>query len=177
MKTGKQLILIAFLATTIVVAKLSLSYLPNIELVTLLFIIYASVLPKKIAYIIPFVFVTIEMVLWGFGEWVIGYYIIWSLLVTLVISMKSTLKTNADYWAIFAGCYGLLFGIIFALIHAFFYGFSFGIAYWLKGLTFDIIHCFSNYLIVLLLYTPLYTRFTKLLTRWEINYGYHDKSR
>ena len=168
MKTIKELVLIAFLVATIEAAKLAIYYLPNIELVTLLFILYASVFPKRIAFITSFMFVTFEMVIWGVGEWLIGYYIAWPLLVLLVIILKSIFKTNRDFWALFAGAYGLLFGLLFALIHALFYGISFGIAYWIKGLTFDLIHCFSNYIIVLLLYKPLYDALEKLIKRLEL---------
>ena len=167
MKAVKQLVLIAFLAATMVAAKLSIYYLPNIEFVTLLFIVYACSLPKFISFATAIAFVSIEMVLWGVGEWVIGYYIAWPLLVLFVYLFKPLLKESADRWAIFAGLYGLLFGIIFAIIHALFYGPSFGLAYWIKGLTFDLIHCFSNYIIVLLIYTPLNNTLKKLINRWE----------
>lgn len=177
MKAVKQLVLIAFLAASIVAAKLSIYYIPNVEFVTLLFITYACLLPLRLSLATAIVFVGLEFVLWGAGEWLIGYYIAWPLLVIMTYYLKNFFKDNHDFWALFAGTFGILFGMIFALVHALFYGISFGFAYWTRGLTFDLIHCFANYIIVLLLYTPLINTLKKLLVRWEGNHDSHYETR
>ena len=57
-----------------------------------------------------------------------------------------------------AAATGALFGFsteCFAITESFFYGPAYGLAYWINGLTFDLVHGVSNFIIILLLYKPL----------------------
>ena len=54
------------MVATLEVAKFALSFLPNVELVTLLIMLYTLYFGRKIIYVIPF-FVLIEGIVWGFG--------------------------------------------------------------------------------------------------------------
>lgn len=152
MKT-RDIALIGILSATITAAKLVLSFLPNIELVTLLFMVYTVVFGVKRTLLMSFVFSTIEILIYGFSTWFIVYYIIWPILilVTAYIQKKSLSEYKA---AVLAGVFGLSFGFFFAVLESFFYGIMYGIAYWVKGIPFDIVHGVSNFLVVLVLYKP-----------------------
>lgn len=169
MKTLKKLVLIALLAAGALVVQLGLSALPNVELVTLWFLIIAQTFKFKDNLLIIFVFTLLEALVWGFGDWVIGYLWIWALWVVLVAVLKPINKDHAHAWALTGAFFGLMFGVLFSLQHALLYGWGMGVVYYIRGIPFDVIHAFSNYTLILLLYTPLSKTFASLLTKWRFN--------
>ena len=174
MKPILKIAIIGMLAATTVASQVVLAFIPNVEIVTLLFIIYAINLSTGDAILIVIVFTIIEGLIWGISDWMIGYLWIWSLLTIVVSITKKIIKDNADIWALLAGCWGLAFGLFFALQWALLYGINAGYAYWLKGIAFDLIHMASNYIIVLLLFTPINNQFRKIYQRLEVAYGHHN---
>ncbi|HHY81943.1 MAG TPA: hypothetical protein GX505_04600 [Clostridiales bacterium] len=150
----RDIVLIGLLSAATTAGKAALSIIPNVEIVTLFFIVFASTIGLKRSLFIAIVFVTTEILIYGFSTWVIGYYFIWPLLV-LIASLLSR-KTSSEYgYAVLAGLFGLCFGLFFAITESFFYGPAYGFAYWINGLTFDFIHGASNFIIVLLLFKPM----------------------
>lgn len=154
MKT-KQVVYVGIYSATLFAIQIALSSLPNVELVSFLFVIYGLSLSFKMNLAISFVFVTLEVIAWGFGDWAIGYYWIWPLWALLIHLIKPLLKEDAYKWALFIGLWGILFGLLFAINHGLFYGFHYSLAYWIKGLSFDLIHVISNYIIMLILFNPV----------------------
>jgi energy-coupling factor transport system substrate-specific component len=150
----RDIVLIGLLSASVTAGKLALSFLPNIEIVTLLFMVFAISLGVKRSLLIAIVFVTTDIFLYGFSTWVIGYYIAWPLLVFIAAFAGKKLKSEYGY-AIVAGLFGLFYGLLFAVVESFFYGPAYGLAYWIKGLTFDFVHGASNFIIVLFLFKPL----------------------
>lgn len=67
MKT-KELVRDAFLAAILLVLQVSLSWLPNVELVSLLLILYTLVFRRHVWFIL-YVFVILEGLIYGFGLW------------------------------------------------------------------------------------------------------------
>ncbi len=150
----QDIALIGILSATITAGKLALSFLPNIEVVTLLFIVYTVVFGMRRSLMIAFVFSTIEIFLYGFSTWFLVYYLIWPLLIILTNSLRKKIRSEYRF-ATLAGLFGLFFGLFFAVAESFFYGIMYGVSYWIKGIPFDIVHGVSNFIIVLLLYKPL----------------------
>ncbi|MBE3102317.1 MAG: hypothetical protein IMZ47_08635 [Firmicutes bacterium] len=150
----RDIVLIGLLSACITAGKLALSFIPNVEIVTLLFIVFTVTLGIKRSFFISIIFVTTEILLYGFSTWVLGYYIVWPVLVLITALMSKTFKTEYGYAAI-AGIFGLAFGLFFAITESFFYGYAYGLTYWVRGLPFDILHGAANYIIVLVLFKPL----------------------
>ena len=73
---AKIVAFIGVMAATIECAKLALSFLPNIEVVTLLIALYSYTFGIY-GLLASVVFVSIEPVIYGFGTWVVSYYIYW----------------------------------------------------------------------------------------------------
>ena len=71
MKT-KELVRDAFLAAILLVLQVSLSWLPNVELVSLLLILYTLVFRRHVWFIL-YVFVILEGLIYGFGLWWFSY--------------------------------------------------------------------------------------------------------
>lgn len=162
-----SLVRIAFLATILIVSKELLSFLPNIELVSLLVIIYSKLLVKEDSYLVVVLFVLVQGVLYGFGDWMIGYFISWPLLVFLTRLLKNHLITYLRI-AIFSGIFGLSFGIFFTLPYLM-VSLNYAVGYYIKGIFFDGIHAIGNFIIAVLLYDPLYKVLLKLTKQWKLS--------
>lgn len=158
----KEVALIGILSSLIFTSQVVLSPLPNIELVSFLFLIYTLNLPLRTSLSITFVFSTLEMLAWGIGSWVIGYYWVWPLWVLIISLLKPLIKDSAYGWAIVSAVWGAAFGGLFAINYGIFYGFKFSVAYWIRGLMFDLVHSVSNYLVALILFKPVNFAFQKL---------------
>lgn len=151
---AKDIALIGLLSATITAGKLALSFVPNVEIVTLLFIIYTLVFGVKRTLMVSIIFITTEILIYGFSTWLLVYYIIWPVLIIISGILGMKIKTEYGY-AFIAGIYGLCFGLFFAIGESFFYGIGYGITYWVRGLPFDILHGFSNFILVVILFNPL----------------------
>ena len=86
-----DIVVIGMMVAALESAKLALSFLPNIELVTLLIILFTLTVGKKIYYAV-FAFVVLEGLLYGFGIWWVMYLYMWPLLawVTWLLRRKKT---------------------------------------------------------------------------------------
>lgn len=151
---ARDIALIPLLSASITVGKLALSFIPNVEIVTFLFILYTVSFGLKRSLLTAVLFSTTEILIYGFSTWVLGYYLIWPLLIVVTWMLKDRLKSEFGYAAI-AGIFGFLFGAFFAVFESFFYGWAYGFTYWLRGILFDVVHGASNYIVVLLLFKPL----------------------
>ena len=162
MNTKNRLVLIAFLSALLIVSKEALSFLPNIELVTLLLILYTNLLGLKTSIYITFIFTTVQALIYPPHLWVITYYLIWPIL-TIMTHFISKISDEYHSYALLGAFFGLSFGAFDSLILSFVYGFHSFIPIWLRGIPWDLVHGFSNYITILLLYTPLKRTLEKLL--------------
>ena len=147
-----DLCLMAMMGTLLVVSKETLAFLPNVELVSLLTILFTLVFGKRTVGALA-VFLLLEGVLYGFGTWWVMYLYIWPLLALLTWLFRW--MKRGWQWAIFAGLYGLAFGTLCSLVYLPVGGPSMMLAWIISGLTFDLVHAGGNFLLALLLYHPL----------------------
>lgn len=163
--SARDIVLIGILSASITGGKMVLSAIPNVEIVTLLFMVYTVVFGMKRALYVSVIFSTTEILLWGVHTWLLTYYLIWPLLI-LMTNILSRFLTGEFSRAILAGAFGLTFGMFFALVEAMLYGLNYGLVYYVRGIPFDIIHGASNFIVVLMLFKPL----EKMLGRLAKNY-------
>ena len=104
----RELCALGVFAALLVALQVGLSFLPNIELVTLLIILMTCRFGKKSLLAVG-VFVLVEGLIYGFHIWWINYLYVWPLLVVVVLLLKK--GSHPLLWAIVAGLFGLLFGI------------------------------------------------------------------
>ncbi len=147
-----EMCILALLGAVIYVQKLALSSIPNVHLCAVLIIVTTVIFGWRALYSVA-VFILLDMAFAVSGPWIIGYWIVWPALVA--VSMLLRKEKSPFIWALVAGAHGLLFDIPFAFINLFIGGQGLFFAYLFSGLIFDIIHCVSNYVITLLLFTPL----------------------
>ena len=154
MKT-KELVTIAILAALLYIVQVAFSFLPNIELVSLLILIYTLVFDKMTLKIIA-VFIILEGVQWGFGLWWWSYIYVWQILYFVVRWLKKFIRIDDSIsWAVVLGFYGLFFGMLFSLAYILISP-SYAFTYWVSGILFDVIHCIGNFCLCLIAYKPLY---------------------
>lgn len=139
--------------------KYVMSALPNIEPVSLMVMVFGAVFGWKALYPI-YVYVLMELLFYGIGTWNIMYLYIWAILAAaayLLRGMKDRLG-----WAILCGGFGLLFGALCAPVDMVIGGMAYAAAKWVSGIPFDISHCVGNFVIALVLFTPMRTLLEKL---------------
>lgn len=156
----RELCALGVFAALLVALQVGLSFLPNIELVTLLIILMTCRFGKKSLLAVG-VFVLVEGLIYGFHIWWINYLYVWPLLVVVVLLLKK--GSHPLLWAIVAGLFGLLFGTLCSLPYFITGGLGAGFGYIISGIPFDLIHCISNFFLVLLLYRPLSHTLDKIL--------------
>lgn len=146
----KELILFGVLGGLISVSQIALSFIPNVETVSLFIILFSLIYKKKAMYIV-FVFVIVMGLIYGFGVWWFGYIILWPFLCVMTYKLENVISGKYLILSLYSGTFGLLFGFFYAIPYGIFGGINAGIAYWVSGIPFDIIHGIGNYFIMLFL--------------------------
>ena len=141
-------------------AKVAMSGLPNIEPVSLFVMVFAAVLGVKCLYPI-YLYVVLEILLYGLGTWNIMYLYIWAVLALGAYLMRRV--ENPIAWALLSGVFGLAFGALCAPVDFLLGDLGYVIAKWISGIPFDIAHCAGNFVMALLLFTPLRKLLEKLV--------------
>lgn len=160
--SARDIVLYGLLGAVLFVAKTALAFLPNIEPVTLLVMVYASVLGWR-ALCPVYVYVVLEYLIWGFGLWSACYLYVWAVLALAAILMRK--MESPVGWAVLGGAYGLCFGALCALVYWVSGGWQFALSWWIQGIPFDALHCAGNFVMALALFRPCRRVLTRLLDR------------
>lgn len=115
MSTAQRVALVGIMAATVECGKLVLAAVPNVEVVTFLLALYGYVF-GWLGIISAFVFVCIEPLMWGFGSWMVSYFIHWPL-VALVFGLLG--RTRVKNRFVLTGIAVLLtafFGVLTSLV-------------------------------------------------------------
>lgn len=158
---ARELVLLALLGALLLVTKLALAWLPNIEPVSLLVLVYTAVLGWK-ALAPVYVYVMMEILIWGLGFWNLCYTYVW--LVLVVLAMLFRKMESPLGWAVLSGAFGLSFGALDALPYLA-GGPMAALSRWVAGIPFDLLHCAGNFVLALALERPLYQVLVRLRDR------------
>lgn len=150
---------IALMGAMLYASQVALSSLPNIEIVTLLIVIFTKNLGKE-GTAACFVYVCLTVFTAGFGLWWVTYLIVWPAFSFLVLMIRR--NDNWLIWAVINGGFGLCFGAIFALPYIFVSP-SYALSYWLGGIPFDIAHCIGNFAAAIIIGKPLDNALKRIL--------------
>ena len=149
----KELAGMALLSAILLIGQVGLSFLPNIEIVSLLIYIYTQIYRKKVFFII-YVFVFLEGCIYGVGLWWFGYLYIWSIL-ALIVLLHGKQQTPVLMTGVILGAYGISFGFLYSIPYFAAGGWAAGFSYWVSGIPFDLLHCAGNVAVSLICYRPL----------------------
>lgn len=153
-----QLLVLVMLGVILFISKWILQLLPNIELVSLLLMVYTYKFGIK-ALIPTYIFVALEILIYGINIWNVMYLYVWAVLVFVCLPLRKIRK--GWLFAIIGGLFGLCFGALCSIPYFFTLGAEFALSWVVSGFWFDLIHAGGNFLTALLLYMPL----TKALDR------------
>lgn len=149
----KELAGMALLSAILLIGQVGLSFLPNVEIVSLLIYIYTQIYRKKVFFII-YVFVFLEGCIYGVGLWWFGYLYIWSIL-ALIVLLHGKQQTPILMTSVILGAYGISFGFLYSIPYFAAGGWAAGFSYWVSGIPFDLLHCAGNVAVSLICYRPL----------------------
>ncbi|MEF9839391.1 MAG: hypothetical protein RR446_02340 [Lachnospiraceae bacterium] len=161
---AKNLVVLALMTTILLIAQVGLAVIPNVELVSLLIIIYTQLYRKQVFYII-YAFALLEGLLYGFGLWWIMYLYVWTILAGIILWCGNQLSTAMC--AVLSGIFGLFFGLLCSIPYAVVGGWQSALGYWIAGIPFDIIHCVGNVIVAAVLYKPIKMILGKLVQEHE----------
>lgn len=156
------MVLFAVLGALTFAAKYVMSFLPNIEPVSLMVMLFAVVFGKKWVYPV-YLYVLMEILFYGISLWNINYLYVWAVLAVCAYALRD--MESSLGWALLSGSFGLLFGALCGIVDVFVGGFSYAAAKWVSGIPFDIAHCAGNFIMALLLFQPLRGLMEKLYAK------------
>lgn len=150
--TPRDIALVGMMAAVMEVCKEALSFLPNVELVTFLVILFSIFWGRK-ATLATVILTVLEIALYGISLWVLIYLYIWPLLSLLAWQLRKC--RNIFVWSAFSGLYGLAFGALSSLPNLLLFGPAAAFTFWVTGLPYDLLHGVSNAVLMFLLYRPV----------------------
>lgn len=151
---SRRVVLCALLAAIMAALQAAMSFLPNIEPVSLLVLVYSLTFGRDVFYII-YTFVFVEGLIYGFSMWWFTYLYIWPLWALAVMTLGKNKERSPMLWAVASGAFGLSFGALDALPYLA-GGPAAAFARWLSGIPFDLLHCGGNFFLALILEKPLH---------------------
>ncbi len=163
----QDIALIGMMTAVIEVSKLMLNFIPNVELVTFWVIMFTLFFGPKVIYSI-IVFILIEISIHGIHTWLFMYMYVWPALALIVYVCRK--NDSIWFYSILSGFFGLFYGAFCSLPYIVIGTVDGGIQsglimafnWWVAGIPFDIIHGIANFVIMMVLYTPVRTLLGKL---------------
>lgn len=149
----RRIVYIAVMTAIMEAAKIALNPVPNVELITLLVIVFTKQFGWKMTLPAVLIFAFIECTYWGFGTWSIVYFYMWPLLV-LLTHLNRNAESSWNY-TVLSAAFGLTFGAFCSVVTLIAAGLKAAFAWWIAGIPYDLVHGISNFIICLLLFRPL----------------------
>ena len=143
---------VAVMSAMLTALKFALSFVPNVEVVTLLVMVYAAAFGAAYALPATVIFCAVETAIYGAGSWVLTFG-----------KLRRLPLWLSPAAAAFAAVMSALFGVLSACCDTLYVAVGFpGLdlaaywtAYYLRGLAFDGVHILSNAIVVGVLFLPL----------------------
>lgn len=147
--SARSIALVGIMTASLTCSKLALSFLPNIEVVTLLTALYGYVFGIY-GILAAVLFVCIEPLIYGFGSWFVTYILYWpAVALVFMLLGRRGVKSRIFLTSVALGM-TLCFGIISSVVDAAFYlginenYFSNLTLYYVRGLVFYALQLVTN---------------------------------
>ncbi|MBQ6223055.1 MAG: hypothetical protein IJJ44_10630 [Solobacterium sp.] len=156
----RKIVYIAVITAILEAAKFALNAIANVELISLLTIVFTVYFGWQITLPALLIFAVIESLWWGISIWTVTYFYVWPVLILLTVLLRKQMSRFT------ASCLSSLFGFGFGLLCAFttllISGMNAAVAWWIAGIPYDLVHGVSNLVIAFVLYDPLIKALRKL---------------
>lgn len=168
---SKRIALVAVMSATLVGGKFALSFVPNIEIVTTLLVVYAYVFGWDAAAA-ALVFCTCDILLYPPSiDVILSYYIYWPLLALSACSLRRAgVQADAPYLVLALG-FTAAFGVLTTFMSHLLLGLPFAATY-VAGLVFYALHLVGTLVMMLAAFKPL----TKVLMQLNDKYTARKES-
>ena len=146
---ARSIALVGIMAATLECGKLALSFLPNIEVITILCALYGYVFGIY-GIIATAIFVCIEPLIYGFGSWIITYFIYWPLVAFVFMLLRKKGVKSRLWLTVIAVVLTVGFGVISSIVDtAFYLGINKNylsnlVLYYVRGIVFYIVQIACN---------------------------------
>ena len=169
----KDIVLTALAAALLSAGKQALAAIPNVEVVTLLIMLYAACLKPQIAFAATAIFIVIECFIWGIHTWVLAYVIHWNFVafMTFLLSRIFKIKNRFVYFGftvLVTASFGVLTTAIDSLVAAG-RGKNFAKVFalvYVRGIYYYVIHVVGNAVFNITLFAPMRTILDKLMIKY-----------
>lgn len=158
--TAFDVCMLGVAAASLTATKLALSWLANVELVTVLIVYYTLIFKRLRAFFVVNIFILVECFIYGFGTWIISYIIHWNFLVFFIGILGKWGVKRSIFFSLWATLITILFGVQTTLLDVIFFApateffQAFALKYYM-GLSFFITHVVSSFVSVLVILPPL----------------------
>ncbi len=156
----RRLVFIAVIIAVLEAAKWALNAVANVELISVLTIVFTMYFGWKISLPALLLFALIESLWWGLSIWTVTYFYVWPLLILVTWLFRK--QMNRVTAACLSSLYGFAFGFLCALTTLVIGGPSAAFAWWVAGIPYDLVHGVANFLIAFILFDPLMNVLQKL---------------
>ena len=158
--SAKRIARVAVMSATLIVGKFMLAFIPNIEVVTTLVVVFAFVFKYECVFA-TLVFCTADAFIYPPTiDVIISYFIYWNLLSILVATLSELKVEKFSVYLVVGLIMTALFGVITSLLYSLFYGVNF-FAIYVAGLYFYALQIVSTLVFMLVGFKPL----TKVLLK------------
>jgi len=150
---SREISRIAMITATLVVGRLLLASIPNVQPMTTLIVLYTLVFGKKEGVLISVLSLFISNLYLGLGPWTIGQVAGYTIIVLGTVWIEHMPKTQQFLWiGMYLFLAGILYGSVMAMAHAVLFGWNILIPYFISGIPFDLMHSVGNIVFLGLLY-------------------------
>lgn len=144
---------IALLTTLVSVGRLSFSFLPNVQPMTVLLVCITLYYGWKSGLAVSLLSVLLTNFYLGMGPWTIAQFAAYSVLIGLTYLLEDSYESiPLPFMQFFVAFLGIVYGLIISLVQAPFFGWNIFVPYYLSGLPYDIMHAGGNIVFFALLY-------------------------
>lgn len=143
-----ELVIFSMLGSIMYMSKILMEWIPNVHLLGVLIITYTIVYRKK-AVIIVYIYVLIVGASNGFSPWWISNLYTWAFLwlMAMAVPVQWPDKRKIPAFMLISGMHGIMYGTLCAPVQAVMFGLNLEgtIAWIIAGIPFDITHGISNF--------------------------------
>lgn len=159
---------IALLTALVSVGRLSFSFLPNVQPMTVLLVCITLYYGWRHGWVISLLSVLITNMTLGMGPWTFAQMAGYSVLILLTALLEESHESiPLPVLQVYAAFLGILYGLIVSLVQAPIFGWNIFIPYYLSGIGYDFLHAFGNLAFMPLLY-PVCVRVFRLTDKSSI---------
>lgn len=136
---------IALMTTLVSVGRLSFSFLPNVQPMTVMLVCITLYFGWKEGLAVSLLSVVLTNFYLGMGPWTLAQFVSYTVLILLTSLLEDSYeRIPTPIMQGYVAILGLLYGLIISLVQAPFFGWNIFIPYYLSGLPYDVLHAIGN---------------------------------